>query len=161
MAELKQWTLTVCAAAVVCTVLQQLFPDNALGRQGRPVLAAASLCVLLTPLLTGSATDVKIPGFTAVESVDSGVLAARMRQQLAAQVNETLLAMVNQSLDGYGWTAKKVVADMDIGEDGSIRMGQITVYVDEDVARRGVMVRQVAEKRLGTAVVVAVWEDTE
>lgn len=83
-----------------------------------------------------------------------------MRQQLAEQMNETLLAMVNQSLDGYGWSAKKVVADMDIEEDGSIRMGQITVYVDEDVARRAAAVRQVAEKRLGTEVQVAVWEDT-
>ena len=75
-------------------------------------------------------------------------------------MNETLLTMVNQSLDGYGWSAKKVVADMDIEEDGSIRMGQITVYVDEDVARRAAAVRQVAEKRLGTQVQVAVWEDT-
>ena len=83
-----------------------------------------------------------------------------MRQQLAAQVNDTLLAMVNQSLAGYGWSAKKVVADMDIDEEGNIYMGQIVVYVDADTARRAVAVRQVAEQRLGTAVSVAVWEDT-
>ena len=50
---------------------------------------------------------------------------------------------------------------MDIAEDGSIRMGQITLYVDEEVARRSTAVRQVAEKRLGMAVEVAVWEDTD
>ena len=159
MDSLRGWTVAVCAAAVVCTILQQLFPDTALGRQGRPLLAAVFLTVLLSPLSTAFSA-VKLPDFTSNKPLDSAGLAARMRQQFTEQVNATLLAMVNQSLDGYGWSAKKVVADMDIEEDGSIRMGQIVVYVDEDVARRAVAVAQVAEKRLGTDVVVAVWEDT-
>lgn len=160
MDGLKTWSLAVCAAAVVCSVLQQLFPDNGLGRQGRLVLTAAFLCVLLSPLM-GVSNGVKLPNFTSAEPVDSGDLTARMHQQLTRQVNDTLLAMVNQSLDGYGWSAKKVVADMDIDEEGSIRMKQITVYVDEAVARRSMAVRQVAEKRLGTSVTVAVWEERE
>ena len=55
---------------------------------------------------------------------------------MVAQVNQRLLETVNQSLATYGWQAKKVVTDMDIGEDGSISMGQITLYVDEDTAVR-------------------------
>ena len=159
MEGLKSWTLVVCAAAIVCTILLQLFPETVLGRQGRMVLSAAFLCVLISPLLTGD-FDVKLPNFTHENTLDSADLTARMRQQLAAQVNDTLLAMVNQSLAGYGWSAKKVVADMDIDEEGNIYMGQIVVYVDADTARRAVAVRQVAEQRLGTAVSVAVWEDT-
>jgi hypothetical protein len=104
-------------------------------------------------------TDVKLPDFTAVEPADSAALTARMRQQMVAQINTGLLEMVNQSLATYGWQAKKVVADMDIAEDGSISMGQITLYVDEDTAVRATAVKQIAEKRLGTAVTVAVWED--
>lgn len=84
-----------------------------------------------------------------------------MRQQMVVQVNDTLLQMVNQALSGYGWSAKKVVADMDIAPDGSIGMGQITLYVDETVARRATAVKQVAEKRLGAPVEVAVWENTD
>ena len=80
-----------------------------------------------------------------------------MQAQLERQVNESLTAMVNQSLASYGWSAKKVTAKMDIREDGSIDMGQIVVYVDEDTAVRSAAIRQVAEKRLGTAVTVAVW----
>ena len=159
MEGLRQWTLAVCAAAVVCTILLQLFPHTALGHQGQSLLAAVFLCLLLTPLF-GGFLSVKFTGFTAEEPVDSAALTARMRQQLAAQVNDTLLAMVNQSLEGYGWSAKKVVANMDIDEEGRIRMGQITVYVEDAVARRAAAVRQLAEKRLGTSVVVAVWEDT-
>lgn len=48
-----------------------------------------------------------------------------------------------------------MVADTDIAADGSIDIGQITVYVDSRTAQRSVLVKQVAEKRLGTAVVVA------
>ena len=160
MEGLQQWAVAVCSAAVVCTLLRHLFPDNPLGRQGRMLLPCLFLCVLLSPVLRLS-QGVKLPDLTADNTADSVDLTARMRQQITAQINDTLLQMVNQSLSGYGWSAKKVVADMDIGEDGSIQMGQITLYVDEEVARRATAVRQVAEKRLGTAVEVAVWQETD
>lgn len=159
MDGVRQWAVSVCAAAVVCTLLRQLFPDNRLGQQGRMLLPCLFLCVLLSPI-SGLFGGVKLPDFTQENTVDSEQITARMRQQMVAQVNDTLLRMVNQSLSGYGWSAKKVVTDMDIGEDGSISMGQIILYVDEEVARRATAVQQVAEKRLGTAVEVAVWQDT-
>ena len=158
MAGVTKWAITVCTAAVVCSLLRQLFPDSTLGRQGKLLLPCLFLCVLLSPL-SGGFSAVKLPDFTAVEPADSAALTARMRQQMVAQINEGLLEMVNQSLATYGWQAKKVVADMDIAEDGSISMGQITLYVDEDTAVRATAVKQIAEKRLGTAVTVAVWED--
>ena len=160
MEGLKQWAVAVCAAAVVCTLLRHLFPESRLGQQGRMLLPCLFLCVLLSPI-SGGSSSVKLPDFTAAESTDSADLTAQMHGQITNRVNETLLKMVNQSLSGYGWSAKKVVADMDIGEDGSIQMGQITLYVDEKVARRAAAVRQVAEKRLGTAVEVAVWQETD
>lgn len=160
MEGLRQWAVAVCAAAVVCTLLRQLFPEDALGQQGRMLLPCLFLCVLLSPI-SGFFQGVKLPSFTAENAANTADLTARMRQQIIAQVNDTLLQMVNQSLDSYGWSAKKVVADMDIAADGSIQMGQIILYVDEDVARRATAVRQVAEKRLGTAVEVAVWQDTD
>ena len=160
MDSLRQWAVAVCAAAVACTLLRQLFPENRLGEQGRMLLPCLFLCVLLSPISSGFA-DVKLPDFTAENAVNTEEITARMHEQMTEQVNDTLLRMVNQSLDGYGWSAKKVVADMDIAEDGSIRMGQITLYVDEEVARRATAVRQVAEQRLGTTVEVAVWQESE
>ena len=160
MDSLRQWAVAVCAAAVVCTLLRQLFPENRLGEQGRMLLPCLFLCVLLAPISSGFA-DVKLPDFTAENAVNTEEITARMHEQMTQQVNDTLLRMVNQSLDGYGWSAKKVVADMDIAEDGSIRMGQITLYVDEEVARRATAVRQVAEQRLGATVEVAVWQELE
>lgn len=159
MEALRQWAVAVCAAAVVCTLLRQLFPENRLGEQGRMLLPCLFLCVLLSPISAGF-SDVKLPDFTAENTVDTAEITARMREQMTAQVNDTLLRMVNQSLESYGWSAKKVTADMDIAADGSIRMGQITLYVDEEVARRATAVRQVAEKRLGTTVEVAVWQES-
>ena len=160
MDSLRQWAVAVCAAAVVCTLLRQFFPENRLGEQGRMLLPCLFLCVLLSPISAGL-SDVKLPDFTAENTVDTEEITARMREQMTQQVNDTLLRMVNQSLDSYGWSAKKVVADMDIADDGSIRMGQITLYVDEEVARRATAVRQVAEKRLGATVEVAVWQESE
>ena len=160
MEGIQKWAVAVCAAAVVCTLLRHLFPDTRLGQQGRMLLPCLFLCVLLSPI-SGISDGVKLPDFTAKNTANSEQIAARMRQQVVEQVNTTLLQMVNQSLAGYGWSAKKVVADMDMAEDGSIRMGQITLYVDEEVARRSTAVKQVAEKRLGMSVEVAVWEGTD
>ena len=159
MEELRQWAVAVCAAAVVCTLLRQLFPDNRLGEQGRMLLPCLFLCVLLSPL-SSAFLDVKLPDFTEGNALDTENITAQMGQQMEKQVNDTLLAMVNQSLNTYGLSAKKVEADMDIGADGSINMGQITLYVDEEVARRATAVRQIAEKRLGTTVEVAVWQES-
>ncbi len=158
MESLRQWAVALCVTAVVGTLLRFCFPDTTVGRQGKLLLSCLFLCVLLTPLSTWK-LGVKISDFTVDEPIDSAGLEAQMQAQLERQVSESLTAMVNQSLATYGWSAKKVTAKMDIREDGSIDMGQIVVYVDEDTAVRSVAVRQVAEKRLGTVVTVAVWEE--
>lgn len=160
MESVGKWALAVCATALICTLLRYLFPNNGVGRQGQMLLPCLFLWVLLSPLLTGF-QGVKLPDFTPKNEVDSAQLTLQMRRQLTQQVEQRLLQMVNGALATYGWQAKKVTADMDIGEDGSISMGQITLYVDEDTIRRATAVRQVAEKRLGTAVRVAQWEETE
>ncbi len=159
MEGLRQWAVTVCAAAVVCTLLRWLFPDSLLGQQGRMLLPCVFLCTLLAPL-PGLFSGMELPEFSVTESGEATALESRMKQQLIAQMNASLLAMANQALEGYGWQAKKVVTDMDIGEDGCISMGQITLYVDDKTARSAAAVRQVVEKRLGTAVTLAVWEET-
>ena len=155
---MRRWAVAVCAAALIGTILRHLFPENRLGQQGQSLITCLFLCVLLSPI-SSLFQDVKLPNFTRGNTVDSADLTARMRQQVVAQVNDTLLQMANRSLSVYGWSAKKVVTDMDIEEDGSISMGQIILYVDEEVARRGTAVRQIVEERLGAPVEVAIWED--
>ena len=160
MEGIQKWAVAVCAAAVICTLLRHLFPDNRLGQHGRMLLPCLFLCVLLSPI-SGELRSVKVPDFTVENIADDQQIVARMRQQMVAHVNDVLLQMANQALSGYGWSAKKVVTDMDIAEDGSIRMGQITLYVDEKVGRSATAVKQVAERRLGTTVEVAVWESVD
>ena len=160
MDGVRQWVISVCATALIATLLRYLFPDSGVGRQGRMLLPCFFLWVLLSPLLSGF-QDVKDPSFTQKSQVNSAQLTLQMRQQLTEQVEQSLLQMVNQTLSTYGWQAKKVTAEMDIDDEGSISMGQITLYVDEETIRRATAVRQVAEKRLGTSVRVSLWEGEE
>ncbi len=157
MTFIRDWAVAVCSAAVLCTLLSRLFPDTAIGRQGRLLLPCLFVCALLVPL-AGGMPDFSLPDFTATE-VETEALEARMQQQMTQQVNNTLLAMANQALQNYGYTAKKVTVDMDIHPDGRIDMGQITLYVDEDTLLHGAEVKQIAEKRLGTQVYLARWEE--
>lgn len=153
MDSFKQWAVLACTVAVACTVLYRLFPDTPLGKQGRMMLPCVFLCVLLSPLL--SATWSLPSGIeTPAPLTDPAALEARFRQQTVEQVNSTLLAMVNQALESYGYKAEKIITDMDIAADGRISMGQITVCVDEDAARRLSLIKQVAQQRLGTTVSV-------
>ncbi len=158
MHALNTWAAAVCTAAVLCTLLGRLFPDTSIGRQGRVLLPCVFLLALLSPL-AGGLKGVQLPAFTE-EKVDTAVLEARLRQQTVQQVNDTLLAMCNQALSSYGYEIKKVVTDMDIAADGRISMGQITLYMDEDTVPHSAAVRQIVEKRLGTPVVLARWEES-
>ncbi len=158
MELLKNWTVTVCGAAVLCTLLSRLFPDTGVGRQGRMLLPCVFLLAVLVPL-SRSAVTLEWPDFTTQE-LSSSDLETRLQQQTVAQLNAGLLAMSNQALHNYGYEAKKVVTDVDISADGCIDMGQITVYVDEDTARHRGEVVQIVEQRLGTPIHLAVWEDT-
>ena len=158
MEGLRQWAMVVCTAAVVCSLLGILFPDNRLGHQGKMVLPCVFLCVLLSPL-AGGVNRVKLPDFTQEEPLDSAGFAARVSQQTVAQVNGMLQQMLDESFQKYGWKVEKVVTDMDIAADGGIHMGQITIYVDEGAASQVAQIGQVAERRLGMPVAVAIWEE--
>ncbi len=158
MTFIREWAVTVCGAAILCTLLSRLFPDSTVGQQGRMLLPCVFLLALLLPLSRGKIT-MELP---AVEGDDTPTvhMEARLQQQAVEQVNGGLLAMCNEVLTPRGYQAKKVVTDMDILDEGRIDMTQITVYVDEDTARHRGEVVPIIEKRLGTAVHLAVWEET-
>lgn len=156
MDGLRGWALAVCAAAVLCTLLHRLFPETSLGQQGRMLLPCLFLLAVFAPL---PGVEISIPETQEQTTVDTQALHARIQQQTAATVNKTLLSMANQALASYGVQAKKVVADINITEDGRIHMGQITVYIDKETLNMAAAVRQVIEHRLGTSVMLAEWEE--
>ena len=159
MEGLQRWAVVVCTAAVVCTLLQRLFPETSIGRQGRLLLPCVFLCAVLSPLAGGLQT-VRLPALAAVQTADKEQLTAHMKGQVTERLNTTLLAMANQALESHGLQAEKIVTDMDIDEEGCIHTGQITVYVTGDSARWSAAVRQIVRNRLGMDVTVARWEET-
>lgn len=157
MNGLRGWAVAVCTVAVVCTALSRLFPETALGRQGRRLIPCVFLCVMLAPLLKNA--PLLLESSTVVGDKTAETTTEAVRRQTAARLNQMLLDMVNQALKEYGLSAKKVDCGMDIDAEGRISMGQITVFVDGDSAVRSAAVSQLAEKRLGTPVLVAQWEE--
>ncbi len=157
MNGLRGWAVAVCTVAVVCTALSRLFPETALGRQGRRLIPCVFLCVILAPLLKNASLSPELSPAAGEQSATSA--AEVVRRQTAARLNQTLLDVVNQALKEHGLSAKKVDCGMDIDAEGRISMGQITVFVDGDAAVRSAAVRQLVEKRLGTPVLVAQWKE--
>ena len=158
MEGIRQWALGLCAMAVVCTVAVRLFPENSLGKQGRIVLSCVFLLSVLSPLTAGD-RSLALPNMEAPSLTQTDELHLRVEEQTAQYVNETLTKMANQALSSYGVQVKKVDTTVNIASDGSIDMGQITVYIDEGTLNMAAVVRQVVEHRLGTSVVLAKWEE--
>ncbi len=157
MEALRGWAVAACAAALLCTLLYRLFPDNSLGKQGRMLLPCLFLLALFLPLKQMELSFAVSEAQTS--TVDADDLQARLQQQTAAYVNDTLLDMANQALASYDVQAKKVTADVNFTADGRIDMGQITVYIERDALNMASVVRQVVEHRLGTGVQLAQWEE--
>lgn len=158
MEGIRQWAVGLCGAALVCTVAVRLFPENTIGKQGRLVLSCVFLLSVLSPLATGD-WSLTFPEFETTPSTQTDELRRRVEEQTANYVNDTLTKMANQALASYGAQVKKVDAAVNITSDGSIDIGQITVYIDEGTLNMAAVVRQVVEHRLGTSVVLEKWEE--
>ena len=98
---LRQWVIAVCAAAVICTLLRHIFPENRLGEQGRMLLPCLFLCVLLSPI-SSAFTGVKLPSFTAENTIDTEKITAQMQGQMQSDSQcRTVLSLL--FLFGFGF----------------------------------------------------------
>ncbi|HBT63775.1 MAG TPA: hypothetical protein DEB10_03815 [Ruminococcaceae bacterium] len=158
MNEVTKWAATLCVAAIGCTALQMLAPKKGMGNIFKMITAAFFLCCLVSPLLSmKSILPLNINSIP--NEVSADIIEEQVKKQFEEQVTAALQMKVDQTLKNYDILLLKVEINMDTGEDGSIYISGVVLYLDKQSRLKAVAAKQVAEELLGTEVIVLVQED--
>ncbi|MCI8554467.1 MAG: hypothetical protein HFJ80_05925 [Clostridiales bacterium] len=158
MEAVREWAVGLCAAAVVCTILQMLGPKEGMGRIFRILTVAFFICCLTSPLL-----KLKSLGELSLPRIESSGSSERLQDQVEAQLSRqidlALKQVADDTLKNYGIAAAKITAQTDTSEDGGIYITRITLYLDKQNIQKAIAAKQVMEQRLGTDVYVEEWKE--
>lgn len=159
MEAVREWAVTICAAAVLCAAVSGLAPESRLTKGLGIVLAAVMLSALAS--LAAAVGDIKIDTeklsmhFFAEESELNDLV----ERQTADAVEDAVRRLIARRLESNGISAEDIRVETDISDDGCISIGQVTVITaGTDEAHR----RETAEllsDMLGINAEVAVSEE--
>lgn len=151
MNGLFAWGGAVCMAAAGCTLVHLFVGKDGIGKTVRLITAAFFLCAVLSPLPTLKNLSLEI-GQEHVSTDDTANLQSTAVLQLQTATEEILLDTVNTALKNHRLSAQKVSLNMDTLENGSISINSIVIYTNDESGLHRGWIREIAEKRLGTAV---------
>lgn len=158
MSEIAKWAAALCVAAIGCTALQILAPKKGMGNIFKLITAAFFLCVMISPLLSGrSILNLNFNGIAREISADE--IQSRVVEQIENQVTVALKAKMDQVFKNYGIELRKVEVNMDIGENQSIYINNIVLYLDKQNRTKAIHAKQLAEEILGVEVTISIDEE--
>lgn len=153
MNGIREWSAVVCLAALGCSALRLLAPKTGNGTLFRLITVSFFLCILVMPLMKITVSD-DLPITLMPPDITDSLLEQRVNEQLQRQVREAVESVVTEALTMRDIVAKKIAVETDIDENGSIYIQRVTVYVDKQTVPIAMVVREVLEQQLQTAVVV-------
>lgn len=121
MNMVKSAVISICFTAVAIGIIEAIAPRNAHSRQLRLLTGAILLLSLLTPLLSLSKTDIKLPDFTQYSVNDESSLSKACA--LAAKSD------IAQILSANGIKSAKIKIITDITEQGGINLNKAVITV--------------------------------
>lgn len=123
MNYVKTAVISICFTAVVIGIIEAIAPKNANSRQLKLMSGAILLLSLLTPFLSLSKADIKIPDFTQYSVNDTSSL-----QSAAAKSAKTDIAEI---LSANGIKSAKIKIITDITEQGGINLSKAIITVSD------------------------------
>ena len=152
MDSINAWAISLCAAALVCTILGMTTPKNSTGGLFKIITAAFFLICMLTPLsrlpdLMNAVPPAAVPAPTANDTLNDTIA-----DQLRSQTETAIMKILREPMAEHGILIKKVTITMDTDETGSIYINGITIFPDKQNNPPLLSVREIAERTLGTGV---------
>lgn len=130
MDSLKEWAISVCAAAVICAALDMLIPEHKYEKVLRLCLAAFALCVCIAPLsgLQSCGGEWRHSNKEEMQYTRlSSDLQQQVERQSAAAVEGAVSRIIDEKLRQLGFSSYEIAVKTDIAADGSITIGQVAV----------------------------------
>ena len=118
---IKSAVISICFTAVAIGIIEAIAPKNTHTRQLRLLTGAILLLSLLTPLLSLSKAELKIPDFTQYSISDENALSSAAA--LAAKTD------ISQILSANGVKSAKIKIITDITEQGGINLNKAVITV--------------------------------
>ena len=132
MNAVQQWTAGICLAVLAGSLLQHLMPEGAMRRMAELTAGAFFLCAVLVPLMR-AAPDFSILLSLRPSTVEEEFAGTVQRQQEQA-IRDSVTSLIAAQLSQEGIPVQGIEVDVNMGEDGSIHMNQITVTLPAEYA---------------------------
>ncbi|MDD3692449.1 MAG: stage III sporulation protein AF [Oscillospiraceae bacterium] len=158
MDAVVKWASALCVAAITCTALQILAPKKGMGRIFRLITAAFFLCCMASPMLS-IYSDFNLNVDNVPPEVSADIIKERVKQQFEQQVNVAMTRVAEQTLKNYDIKLSKIDVNMDTGEDGSIYISGVVLYLDKQDRSKAIAAKQILEQRLDVEVTVLIIQE--
>lgn len=127
MNVIKTWAVALCAACLVGAAVSFLKPEASLGKVVNFALAAFFISVLITPFIGANKVDFSSvfdnkTDVSAVESADEYIISRKL-----SAASEEVKRIIGEYLERKKYTFKDIEVSMNIDENGSIFINEITI----------------------------------
>ncbi len=158
MDAVVKWASALCVAALACAALQILAPKKGMGRIFRLITAAFFLCCMASPMLS-IYSNLNLNVDNVPSEVSADIIQERVKQQFEQQVNAAMTSVAQQTLKNYDIKLSKIQVNMDTGEDGSIYISGVVLYLDKQDRSKAIAAKQIMEQRLDVEVTVLILQE--
>jgi|GEM_PF-1329270 len=156
MDSINAWAISLCAAALVCTILGMTTPKNSTGNLFKIITAAFFLVCMLTPLSRLPDLMNAVPPATPPAHAANNELNGTIAEQLCTQTEAAIMKILREPMAERGILIKKVTITMDTDETGSIYINGITIFPDKQNNPPLLSVREIAEQTLGIGIKIEI-----
>ena len=150
MSEIKGWILGICFAAVVCSLLEMLFPKGTMEKSAKFITALFFLCAMVIPAVSKFQDfkfDIALEQQT--NALPSEELDNKVSEQLKRASEQNIERLIKGLLEENEIFPDKISVIMDTGQNGSIEIkGAEILLTDGDFAKQE-QVKNLLRSQLG------------
>ena len=126
MNAVKEWSMVICMAALIATMLQNLVPSGSMQRMIKFVIGAFIICVLIAPLKKITPI-IKLDVDENTNGTSNSQLKKTVDNQYSLAVKESITNLVMTELNSINIKCKNVNVIMDRNEDECISINKVVV----------------------------------
>lgn len=134
IAELKNWALALCAAAICGAVMNMLLPEGSEKRIFKTVLCVFLLCSMLSPLMSLNFSGIEKSLY--IDEYENGDITEDLLALSAKQTEKALEDKAKAVLEEKDIDFDNIFAQVNISEDGSINISRFVITADEADAEK-------------------------
>lgn len=134
IAELKNWALALCTAAIFGAVMNMLLPEGSEKRIFKTVLCVFLLCSMLSPLMSLNFSDIEESLY--IDEHENGDITEDLLALSAKQTEKALEDKAKAVLEEKDIDFDNIFAQVNISEDGSINISRFVITADEADAEK-------------------------